>query len=686
MPIYVRQQTAFVGGEQSPSVQSRTDIEQYKFGCRKLRNVTLLPQGGFVRRAGAKLIEKLSAIEQGKNFKLVGFTRSSTQKYLLVFSTGKLDIYRDQLKVHTINDADFTNDSIATISDAQLADTMIITSKGFQPKKLFWNGADNNWVLSYITFDFIPKYSFNDANSPAGQTEIQDVYLNETGLGSTFSLALEGYETNDISITSNWVDIAARIEQELTALSITPSSGILVTPIGWDPNNPVYNNLVFRVAFTAASAANWGTLSGSFNYRSDRPNENIFATVFQEGQNKDENVWSALRGWPSVCAFFENRLILANSAALPQSLWCSVVGEYFDFNEGDGLDSDAINRTIATAKNNEIINLISSRELQVMTANSEHYNPYAMTPSTFGMPAQTTNGCKQVRAQLINGATYFIQRVGNGVRQFVYTDSEAAYASTNIALLSDHLIRDVKETAQLQGVETDADYLLCLNEDGTIAVMNILRAQNVQSWSLWETEAGEFYSIGNSDEELYSIIKAQDGFYLCYMTPEIATDLAQEFATVDTVTLSEQGAYDKDVSVVTDGMYAGEFDPTQQIDLIREYESVEVGVNFVPICIPNFVSDNVTNGTNRNRKKRPVRAWVEVQNALAVDLVYNGKAYEIAYRQLPLLFSDPSAKPFTGTKEKRLLGFSKDTTVEIKQTLPYKKTAVLALQLELRTV
>lgn len=686
MPVYVRAITAFVGGEQSPSVQSRTDIEQYKFGCRKLRNVTLLPQGGVVRRAGAKLMQKLSGLIEGKAFKMVGFTRNSQQKYLLVFSEGKIEFFRAGIKVHEIASADITSDSIASINEAQLADTMIIASKAFKPKQLRWQGSDSDWSLSDVVFDFIPDYSFNDAQSPEGEAEIQNIFLKQTGLGSTFNLALEGFETGDIGVDSDWNVTAERIQEELRRLSITPSTGIEVEAVGYDPVNPQYSNLQFKVTFDGAAADNWGTISGAFRYRPDRANEYIYATVQQEGQGRSEPVWSETRGFPSLCAFFENRLILANSSSLKQSLWCSVIGNYFDFNEGSGLDSDAINRTIATAKNNEIVALVSSRELQVLTANSEHYNPYAMTPSTFGMPAQTTNGSKEIRAQLINGATYFIQRLGNGVRQFVYTDAESSYSSTNIALLSEHLIKDVKETAQLQGVETDADYLYCLNNNGTVAVMNILRAQNVQSWSLWETSAGEFYSIGNVEEELYTIIKAKDGYYLCLMTSEVATDLAQEYQNVSEINLENAGAYSSMLSAITDNMYAGEFLPDEPIELIREYDHVEVGVNFIPKIIPNYISDEVTNGTNRNRMKRPIRAWVELHNAVGVDLIYNKRTYKIAYREMPVMFADPSPKPFTGSKEKRLTGFTKDTTVEIRQTLPFKKTAILALQLELRTV
>lgn len=685
MPRYIKEQTAFLGGEQSPFLAGRSDIEQYKFGCKLLRDATLLPQGGWIRRAGARLVEKMPTVGDNQAFKIWGFTRDINTKYLLVFMTGKLLIYRDAVKVHEIEDTDFTEDNVTEIDTAQLADTMIITHRTFAPKELRWKGDDVSWTLEDVTFSTVPKYFFNDSDSPAGKSERQKLFLKSTGVGSTFTIALGGYETNQMAVLAgDWNLTGKRIEEELLALSITPSSGISVVA-DWDDTKPS-GELEFTVFFQGEARDNWPTLTGNFIYRSDRPNEYIYATVEQEGESREEPVWSDLRGWPKVCAFFENRLIFASTKTLPQNIWCSRIGEYFDFNEGEGEDSDAINRTIATNINNEIVNVTSSRELQVLTTNGEHYNPYAMTPNAFGMPSQTTNGSKGARPQVINGATYFIQRKGNGVRQFVYTDTENAYNTSSVALLSEHLIRDVVDTAKTQGTLTDADYLYCLNSDGTIAVMNVLRGQNILAWSLWESKAGLFHAIGYVEEEFYCIMKCADGFYLCQFDDDTALDMAQKFTNAEKVTLANQGAYSTEVVSVADRMYMGEFDPAQEIDLARERKEIEVGVNFIPRCIPNPVDDNVTNGSNRNKKKRPVRAWLQMVDAVGFDLVYNGKVRKIAYRSLPLSFEDPAPKPFTGTKEVRLIGYAKEMSIEIRQSLPFKKSAVLSLMTEIKTV
>lgn len=688
MPRYTRIQTAFVGGEQSPFLAGRIELEQYQFGCRKLRDVTLLPQGGWVRRDGTRLIAKLSSATSGKNYRMWGFTQSRQNKYLLLFEAGKLSIYKGVTKVFEIASASFTESNVSQIDTAQLADTMIITHQDFAPKELRWNGADNNWLLRDITFDFIPKYFFNDANSPAGTPEIQTIELRQTGLGSTFKLALGGFETDEISIQGDgaWNTIATEIKEKLLALTITPSSGIDVVPIGANPTNPQFSDLTFRVTFSGVAADDWPTMSGSFSYRNDRENQYVSVTVTQEGESRKEPVWSNLRGWPKVCAFFENRMILASTRSLPQNIWCSRIGLYYDFNEGDGADSEAINRTIATNINNEIVSIASSRELQVLTTNGEHYNPYAMTPSAFGMPSQTTNGSKPVRPQVINGATYFIQRRGNGVRQFVYTDSENAYNTSSVSLLSEHLIRDVVDTAKTQGTKTDADYLYCLNSDGSIAVMNVLRGQNVLAWSLWETRAGKFTALGSVEEDLYCIILAADGYYLCRFEEEIAMDMAQEFYNTSQITLANAAAYAVAVDGVTDDMHAGDFNPAQPIALNREYEHVEIGVNFTPTCTPNLVADGLQSGNNRYKKKRPVRAWLEMVNAVGIDLVYNGEVTQIAYRTLPLSFANPAPEPFTGVKEVRLMGYSRELTVDIVQTLPFKGACVIALGLEIKTV
>ena len=51
-------QANFTVGEIDPLVVGRTDIQQYASGLQKAQNVVILPQGGFERRPGLRLISE----------------------------------------------------------------------------------------------------------------------------------------------------------------------------------------------------------------------------------------------------------------------------------------------------------------------------------------------------------------------------------------------------------------------------------------------------------------------------------------------------------------------------------------------------------------------------------------------------------------------------------------------------
>ena len=65
----------FTGGEFSPSLDNRYDLENYRDGCRRLRNVIPMKQGGAQRRPGTQYIA------QGKLAELGGFSISSLRKF-----------------------------------------------------------------------------------------------------------------------------------------------------------------------------------------------------------------------------------------------------------------------------------------------------------------------------------------------------------------------------------------------------------------------------------------------------------------------------------------------------------------------------------------------------------------------------------------------------------------------------
>jgi hypothetical protein len=73
--------TAFNAGELSPFMDSRTDVEKYRSGCRSLENMVVLPYGGVYRRAGTEFMGKPKFDD--RRCRLIGFNFSTTTRFVL---------------------------------------------------------------------------------------------------------------------------------------------------------------------------------------------------------------------------------------------------------------------------------------------------------------------------------------------------------------------------------------------------------------------------------------------------------------------------------------------------------------------------------------------------------------------------------------------------------------------------
>jgi hypothetical protein len=73
--------TAFNAGELSPYMDSRTDVDKYRSGCRKLENMVVLPYGGVYRRAGTEFIGRPKFNDRRCRF--VGFNFSTTTRFII---------------------------------------------------------------------------------------------------------------------------------------------------------------------------------------------------------------------------------------------------------------------------------------------------------------------------------------------------------------------------------------------------------------------------------------------------------------------------------------------------------------------------------------------------------------------------------------------------------------------------
>ncbi len=440
--------TTFTAGEVSRTLLGRGDLRAYENGALTLQNVFIQPTGGVTRRAGFRYID--TARGPGR---LIAFEFNTEQTYLLVLTEGKMDIYADGFHMATL-DAAWSVEQIQNIAWTQSADTMLLVHPDLPPQTLSRNSGGifilSNW--SFYTSDSNvreqPYFKFADTAvtlTPSGTTGT----ITLTASANVFVAAHEGGRLRighkEVVITEFNSPTVVTVSVIETLLATTPT-------IDWQ-----------------------------------------------------EQAFSAVRGYPGMVAFHQGRLVIGGSRDLPNRLWFSKSGDLFNFDLGTGLDDESIEFAILSDQVNAIRGLFSGRHLQVFTSGAEWMvTGDPLTPATVQLKRQTRIGSltdRHIPPVSVDGATLFIARNKREIREFIYTDLEQAYQSTDLALLSRHLITGPVD----QDFDAGRQLLFMVREDGKFATLTVYRAEAVAAWTLHET-AGAVLSVAVVGDDVYLLV------------------------------------------------------------------------------------------------------------------------------------------------------------------------------------
>lgn len=110
----------FTGGELSPRLDGRFDVSKWPAGCRKLENMTVVPQGGARKRSGTRhVIQCKNATD---DVRMIPFQYSTEQSYMLLFGPGYIWFFKDRGIITTgtqsITSITKTNPAVVTTSGA----------------------------------------------------------------------------------------------------------------------------------------------------------------------------------------------------------------------------------------------------------------------------------------------------------------------------------------------------------------------------------------------------------------------------------------------------------------------------------------------------------------------------------------------------------------------------------------
>jgi len=453
-------QTDFRSGEVDPLLAMRVDSKVYPSGAKTLRNCIIRAGGSVSRRPGSTRLLTLAAKRR-----LFGFEFDVDEKYILSFGVSHLTVYdADGQTISSFSNASCpwdTLDKVAQITAAQAGDTMIICHPSFRPKVL-----KRTSLTSFTLTDYLFTRSVNDSAiyqpyikfEPAAVTLLTsstDVGTGRTITASSpiFSAAwvgdtirIQGNEVTITAYTSPTVVVGTvkrKIERYLDANPLR-STALLKTIEVTHPFHGMVSGA--QVGVSGADPGTSGISAGNINVPQGRTitvlDEDRYTYEAENDDKADlsvdfggvsvrinctaptrdwrESVFSNRRGWPAAVCFHEDRLWFGGSTTLPDGLFGSETGLYYNFDVGEGEDDKSIQVTLGSPRVARIKHILAGPVLQIFTEGAEFVarqsDGVALTPSTISVRPQTPYGCTEVQPRSFDGATIFIQANRKTVR------------------------------------------------------------------------------------------------------------------------------------------------------------------------------------------------------------------------------------------------------------------------------
>jgi hypothetical protein len=648
MARFVEFTTNFATGELDPLLRARVDLGAYQNALAKATNVLIQPQGGLRRRPGTKHIFELpnsSTPSAANGVRLVPFQFSVSDSYMLCFTHNRMHVIKDGAQITNINGSGnnfltttVTSAMLGQLNWTQSADTMFIVHPDLAPVKLVRGGTDATWTISTYSFSNIPKYAYTlTATTPTAGTLTPSAVSGNITLTSASAAFSAGSVGQYVNASPQG---RARVIQYISTTVVK-----VVTEY------PFFDT-------SAIAQGNWEIESGY------------------------EDVWSAGKGYPRTVTFHEGRLYFGGSKSRPSTIWGSKIGIFDEFMPTEAFDDDAVEATLDTSSLNVIVDIISGRDLQVFTTGAEFYVPQSgtdpITPLTLTFKGVSRNGIKPgTRVQSLESGTVYIQRQGKSINEFLFSDTQLTYVTQRISLLSGHLLKAPTRMSLRRATSTDeGDLLLMVNDtDGTMAAFSIMRSQQITAPSEFITD-GLFKDVSADVTDIYAVVKrtfnSVDRFFIELFSFDRFTDCA--FVGGAAATATSLPHIGKALNVICDGVPQGNETVSGGGSVTFDRASTtsfEVGLPFTVYAKTMPTEIKLQTGTRIGFKKRIVEINALVDNTQHLALNQN----PVPFRTFDNLLLDLPEPTFTGSKRVNgVLGYSREASIEISQSLPLKMT------------
>lgn len=633
-------ESSFSTGEIAPELLLRADLAPRNEALKTARNIHLLQGGGFRRRHGSL---DVAAMPDDAVIKTLGLGLSNLT--LLAFLPGKFrHTNLDGSLIQQITGCPWGSGDLRTMQIAVSPDEIIVTSQSFWPQQLArplggsWTRADFAFLPGLNGSTRQPYWRYADPGvSLAPSAYTGSITL--TASNPVFSAAYVGtrlrYVGIEISITAytDTTHLTGTVVGNLyptIAITVVDSTGFIVGQEvqGEDSqvtgvvaavpdathvdvlliNGYAYPNttekLVGPTAVTAITAVG------------------LIGTPAVTSQ-WDEQMISAVHGYPGSCAFHRTRLLLGDFPNAKNGFAASAIGEINDFDVGTGLDSDAISETVGRDASLDIKHFGSTEQLIMLTEAGSFYIPEQvsapLSPTNIDVLKIGPEAVGTPQPVLVSEGLLFTEAVSGRVMGAIPTGNvRRSWEIADLSELAFHMM-GTPVALELIPANSESDRLLFnLRDDGKFAVMAYRRSGQSTAWALWDT-MGLWRSMTNAGGDLFTVVQRTIAGTPVYRLEKVSSSVYGD--GVVSMPGGDLSHLNGQVCTVwtTAGAYVGPFTITAGavVGLPPEITTYKVGFDFtleaetVPPVDPN---------TGIARRSRFPRVYLDVVGTLGVRI------------------------------------------------------------------
>jgi hypothetical protein len=518
-------QTDFSAGQLAREIHNRRDTRQYEKGAALLRNGQAKIGGGDRRRPGM-----LKQVRKSSEFRCIEFTYDKDTLYVLAFGWGTMDAYLPGGElVGSITGAPWTGDIWREMDWVQQGNVILLTHRAMMCQVV--RDTPTSWSVSAFPWSTTVSGRIKD---PHFKVAPDDITITPSALSGSITLTLSSPGWWDAA----HVGVHVRIfDREITITAVTDATTATGTVL--DPLRPYQDLTVTSSAGFAVDEVVEGQTTGARGIVCSIPDATSVIVAVIENLTKftaegligpnvtttigsvadaspapvldwTEQAFSAVNGYADCVEIHRNRVHLFGGEAVPNGHAGSTLGDIFDFDIGDGSDSDGFYETVGDASATTIVQAHSTEQLLLLTdkgpyyvpeSDSQPFRPSSLAYNHFGGTWETS----RVRSADYDGGVIWTS--GSAIIKATPTgDLRRAWVAREIQYLAGDVLSNMVDSCFVNNFGGDERFGIFVNDDGTAACMMLVDEEEIRNFRPWDTD-GSIKSLCSHPGRVYACVE-----------------------------------------------------------------------------------------------------------------------------------------------------------------------------------